>query len=72
MLVEGNTHRQIAQRLGVSPNTARSHIHSLYRRLGVANRSQLARAVLAIGAGSGIRSGGEAQATDLEGTRAAD
>lgn len=40
LLVEGLTHKEIAARLGLSPNTARTHIYLLYRRLGVSNKAQ--------------------------------
>jgi LuxR family maltose regulon positive regulatory protein len=32
--------RQIADKLYVSPNTVRSHTHTLYRKLGVHSRSE--------------------------------
>ncbi len=40
LLAEGLTHKEIAGRLGLSPNTARTHIALLYRRLGVSNKAQ--------------------------------
>ncbi len=38
LLPEGLTARQIAERLGVSERTVRSHMAGLYRKLGVKNR----------------------------------
>lgn len=45
LLMEGCTHKEVAKQLGVTPNTARSHIIALYRRLGVSNKAQMARMV---------------------------
>jgi DNA-binding NarL/FixJ family response regulator len=33
--------KQLAGRLGISPNTARNHLQEVYRRLGVRNRTEL-------------------------------
>lgn len=43
LLVAGATVGQIAEWLGVSPHTAKDHTKALYRKLGVANRVELAR-----------------------------
>ena len=45
LLIEGCTHKEVALRLGLSPNTARTHIALLYRRLGVSNKAQMARMI---------------------------
>jgi DNA-binding CsgD family transcriptional regulator len=52
-LIEGCTHKEIAQRLGVSPNTVRTHIYLLYKRLGVTNRAEM---IATVRAGGGIDS----------------
>ena len=40
LLAVGLTHRQIAQRLGISDKTARNHIANLYDKLEVHARAQ--------------------------------
>jgi DNA-binding CsgD family transcriptional regulator len=40
LVLDGLTSKQIADRLLISPRTAEKHIDSIYRRLGVRNRSQ--------------------------------
>jgi DNA-binding CsgD family transcriptional regulator len=42
----GMTYKEIALELGVSPSTARRHLESIYRKLGVSNKAEL---VLALG-----------------------
>ena len=39
-LAEGKVYKEIARDLGLSASTVRSHCHGIYRRLGVADRSQ--------------------------------
>ena len=59
LLIEGCTHKDVAARLGLSPNTARTHIALLYKRLGVSNKAQMARMVTEhpeAGAGAGVSS----------------
>lgn len=41
----GLNHKQIAERLSVSPTTVRNHLAHAYDRLGVSNRVELARAL---------------------------
>jgi DNA-binding CsgD family transcriptional regulator len=53
MLIEGCTHKEIAQRLGLSPNTVRTHIYLLYKRLGVSNRAEM---IASVQAGGGLSS----------------
>jgi DNA-binding CsgD family transcriptional regulator len=40
-LAGGLTHRQIAAQLSLAPSTVRNHLHTIYRKLGVANRVQM-------------------------------
>ena len=39
-LAGGGTYREIADELGLSPSTLRSHLHNVYGKLGVADRAQ--------------------------------
>lgn len=47
MLIQGLTHKEIAQRLCRSPATVRTQIRLIYERLGVGNVAQLAQALQA-------------------------
>jgi DNA-binding NarL/FixJ family response regulator len=38
---EGLTHKQIAERLGIAPATIRTHLNSIYRKLGVGTKIEL-------------------------------
>ena len=38
---QGQTYKEIARNLGVSPATVRNHIASIYRKLGINNKAQL-------------------------------
>ena len=40
-IIAGDSDRTIAVRLGISPSTVRSHIQSIYRMLGVGDRTSL-------------------------------
>ena len=48
-LVEGGSHTEIAQRLFVSPNTVKSQLRSLYRKLDVTRREEVLSAAYAQG-----------------------
>jgi HD-like signal output (HDOD) protein/DNA-binding CsgD family transcriptional regulator len=39
-LGKGRVYKEIAYELGLSPSTIRTHLHNIYRKLGVANRAQ--------------------------------
>ncbi len=39
-LAEGKVYKQIAAELDVSSSTVRSHLHRIYTRIGVADRTQ--------------------------------
>ncbi len=41
LLLEGFRNQDIAERLGLSPNTVKNHVYSLYQKTGVANRLEL-------------------------------
>ncbi len=47
--------KQIARELGISFTTVRTHLGHIYRKLGVANRVELARRLASLGVGSGGR-----------------
>lgn len=42
LLAQGLSNKEIARALGSSPNTVRNQIHSVFRKAGVANRTELA------------------------------
>ena len=46
----GSTTRQIAATMHISPKTVEAHLTTVYRKLGVGNRAQLATRIRAIGA----------------------
>lgn len=57
-IAAGLTNQRIAERLGISPHTVKTHVERLYERLGVASRADLVR--LATEAGlSSFRSPGQ-------------
>ena len=45
LAAEGPTNREIAQTLFVTPKTVEVHLSSVYRKLGISSRSQLAGAL---------------------------
>jgi DNA-binding NarL/FixJ family response regulator len=47
MAAEGPTNREIAQALFVTPKTVEVHLSSVYRKLGISSRAQLADALAA-------------------------
>ena len=42
LLLEGWRNQDIAERLGLSPNTVKNHVYNLYQKTGAANRVELA------------------------------
>lgn len=42
LLAEGDSSKQIATRLGLTPGTVRAYLHTIYEKLGVENRTQAA------------------------------
>ena len=42
VLSEGVTNKEIAQRLRLAEGTVKVHLHHIYRKLGIANRTTLA------------------------------
>jgi DNA-binding CsgD family transcriptional regulator len=49
MAAEGLTATQIAERLFISPHTARTHLKRIYERLAVSSRAELTRYVVDAG-----------------------
>jgi DNA-binding NarL/FixJ family response regulator len=45
LVTEGRTNREVAAALVVSENTVESHLRSVYRKLGIRSRVELARRV---------------------------
>jgi DNA-binding NarL/FixJ family response regulator len=45
-LVEGNSNKDIAHSVNLSPDTVKTHLKNIYQKLGVNNRSQAARAAI--------------------------
>ncbi|MCR9127038.1 MAG: LuxR C-terminal-related transcriptional regulator [Rhodobacteraceae bacterium] len=52
--VDGQSYKEIARNLGIAPATVRTHLRTVYRKLGVTSRSELAQAQ-ANHAGTGTR-----------------
>ena len=46
LAAEGNTDRQIAEKLFVSPHTAHTHLRHIFEKLGVNSRVQLSRIIV--------------------------
>jgi len=42
VMAEGLTNKEIAQRLGLADGTVKVHLHRIYRKLGIGNRTALA------------------------------
>jgi two-component system nitrate/nitrite response regulator NarL len=42
VMAEGLTNKEIAQRLKLAEGTVKVHLHHIYRKLGIANRTALA------------------------------
>jgi len=42
VLSEGTTNKEIGQRLRLTEGTVKVHLHHIYRKLGIANRTTLA------------------------------
>ena len=49
-LAQGGTVKEVARTLALEPTTVRNHLSAVHRKLGVANRAQLVRALWAAGA----------------------
>jgi DNA-binding NarL/FixJ family response regulator len=41
LVAHGLSNKIVAQQLGIAPGTVKSHLHSIYRKLGIENRVQL-------------------------------
>jgi DNA-binding CsgD family transcriptional regulator len=56
LVAEGQTNKEVAAALYLSPKTVEAHLRSVFRKLGVRSRTALARHVLADGQSRGIPS----------------
>lgn len=54
LLVEGRSNRDISRALFLSEKTVKAHLAAIFRKLGVANRTQAAMAAVAMGIGPGV------------------
>jgi DNA-binding NarL/FixJ family response regulator len=59
----GSTNSDIGERLGLSVHAVKFHLASVYRKLGVANRTEAAVAFLKAGAPSVARGEGEEESS---------
>jgi DNA-binding NarL/FixJ family response regulator len=57
LLAEGKSNREIARSLFLSEKTVKAHLAAVFRKLGVANRTQAAMAAVTMGMGPGGRPG---------------
>jgi DNA-binding NarL/FixJ family response regulator len=55
LLVEGLSNHEISERLYLSEKTVKAHLASVFRKLGVSNRTQAAMAAVAMGVGQTAR-----------------
>jgi len=55
LLAEGRSNREIARALFLSEKTVKAHLAAVFRKLGVANRTQAAMAAVGMGMGPGKR-----------------
>jgi DNA-binding NarL/FixJ family response regulator len=55
LLSEGKSNREIARSLFLSEKTVKAHLAAVFRKLGVANRTQAAMAAVGMGMGPGRR-----------------
>jgi DNA-binding NarL/FixJ family response regulator len=58
-LAEGRSNREIARSLYLSEKTVKAHLAAVFRKLGVANRTQAAMAAVGMGMGPGRRPSGD-------------
>ena len=49
LLASGQSNKQIAAAMGVSESTVKSHLSALFRKLGVADRTQAALRAISLG-----------------------
>jgi DNA-binding NarL/FixJ family response regulator len=59
LLVEGHSNRVISQSLYLSEKTVKAHMASVFRKLGVTNRTQAAMAAVSMGMGPGRHPNGD-------------
>jgi DNA-binding NarL/FixJ family response regulator len=69
LLATGNSNREISKQLFLSEKTVKAHLASVFRKLGVSNRTQAAMMAISMGIGEVPRHGG-LRAANGSGTRA--
>jgi DNA-binding NarL/FixJ family response regulator len=57
LVSDGSTNNDIGQRLGLSVHAVKFHLASVYRKLGVSNRTEAAVAFLSAGAAPAVPGG---------------
>lgn len=69
LLSEGRSNRDISRNLYLSEKTVKAHLAAIFRKLGVANRTQAAMAAVSMGIGPGRRSDDADDAVGSPGAR---
>lgn len=69
LLAEGRSNRDISRGLFLSEKTVKAHLAAVFRKLGVANRTQAAMAAVSMGIGPGLPSVEVADAAGAPGSR---
>jgi len=63
LIADGLPNKEIAAGLNISPGTVRSHVQSIFAKLGVSNRTEAAKAFWSTSSDRGQRSDGSGDAS---------